>query len=293
MNRMLILLAAVFLVFVGVMSALFVVDEREKVLVLQFGRVVATKEDPGLSFKIPIIQNVVRYDDRILSRDIDPLEVTPLDDRRLVVDAFARYRIIDVNKFREVTGASGDTAISIAGTRLDRILSSQTREVLGSVSSNDILSSDRFALMLRIRNGAIAEAEKMGIEVVDVRLKRTDLPRQNLDATFARMRAEREREAADEIARGNEAAQRVRAQADREQVVIVSEAKRESEIIRGEADAERNAIFASAFGEDPEFFEFYRSLNAYAKSIRGSNSTMVMSPNSEFFNYFKSDLGAE
>ena len=293
MNRMLILLAAVFLVFIGVMSALFVVDEREKVLVLQFGRVVATKEDPGLSFKIPIIQNVVRYDDRILSRDIDPLEVTPLDDRRLVVDAFARYRIIDVNKFREVTGASGDTAISIAGTRLDRILSSQTREVLGSVSSNDILSSDRFAQMLRIRNGAIAEAEKMGIEVVDVRLKRTDLPRQNLDATFARMRAEREREAADEIARGNEAAQRVRAQADREQVVIVSEAKRESEIIRGEADAERNAIFASAFGEDPEFFEFYRSLNAYAKSIRGSNSTMVMSPNSEFFNYFKSDLGAE
>ncbi len=293
MNRMLILLAAVFLVFIGVMSALFVVDEREKVLVLQFGRVVATKEDPGLSFKIPIIQNVVRYDDRILSRDIDPLEVTPLDDRRLVVDAFARYRIIDVNKFREVTGASGDTAISIAGTRLERILSSQTREVLGSVSSNDILSSDRFALMLRIRNGAIAEAEKMGIEVVDVRLKRTDLPRQNLDATFARMRAEREREAADEIARGNEAAQRVRAQADREQVVIVSEAKRESEIIRGEADAERNAIFASAFGEDPEFFEFYRSLNAYAKSIRGSNSTMVMSPNSEFFNYFKSDLGAK
>ena len=293
MNRMLILLAAVFLVFIGVMSALFVVDEREKVLVLQFGRVVATKEDPGLSFKIPIIQNVVRYDDRILSRDIDPLEVTPLDDRRLVVDAFARYRIIDVNKFREVTGASGDTAISIAGTRLDRILSSQTREVLGSVSSNDILSSDRFALMLRIRNGAIAEAEKMGIEVVDVRLKRTDLPRQNLDATFARMRAEREREAADEIARGNEAAQRVRAQADREQVVIVSEAKRESEIIRGEADAERNAIFASAFGEDPEFFEFYRSLNAYAKSIRGSNSTMVMSPNSEFFNYFISDLGAK
>ena len=293
MNRTLVLLAAVFLVFIGVMSALFVVDEREKVLVLQFGRVVATKEDPGLSFKIPIIQNVVRYDDRILSRDIDPLEVTPLDDRRLVVDAFARYRIIDVNKFREVTGASGDTAISIAGTRLDRILSSQTREVLGSVSSNDILSSDRFALMLRIRNGAIAEAEKMGIEVVDVRLKRTDLPRQNLDATFARMRAEREREAADEIARGNEAAQRVRAQADREQVVIVSEAKRESEIIRGEADAERNAIFASAFGEDPEFFEFYRSLNAYAKSIRGSNSTMVMSPNSEFFNYFKSDLGAK
>lgn len=293
MNRMVILLGAVFLIFIGAMSSIYVVDEREKVLVLQFGRVVATKEDPGLSFKIPIIQNVVRYDDRILSRDIDPLEVTPLDDRRLVVDAFARYRIIDVNKFREVTGASGDTAISIAGARLDRILSSQTREILGSVSSNNILSQDRFALMLRIRNGAILEAKKMGIEVVDVRLKRTDLPRQNLEATFARMRAERDREAADEIARGNEAAQRVRAQSDREQVVIVSEAKRESEIIRGEADAKRNSIFAAAFGEDPEFFEFYRSLNAYEKAITGSNSTMVMSPTSEFFNYFKSDLGAK
>jgi membrane protease subunit HflC len=293
MNKMVILLGAVFLIFIGAMSSIYVVDEREKVLVLQFGRVVATKEDPGLSFKIPIIQNVVRYDDRILSRDIDPLEVTPLDDRRLVVDAFARYRIIDVNKFREVTGASGDTAISIAGARLDRILSSQTREILGSVSSNNILSQDRFALMLRIRNGAILEAKKMGIEVVDVRLKRTDLPRQNLEATFARMRAERDREAADEIARGNEAAQRVRAQSDREQVVIVSEAKRESEIIRGEADAKRNSIFAAAFGEDPEFFEFYRSLNAYEKAITGSNSTMVMSPTSEFFNYFKSDLGAK
>ena len=293
MNRMVILLGGVFLIFIGVMSSIYVVDEREKVLVLQFGRVVATKEDPGLSFKIPIIQNVVRYDDRILSRDIDPLEVTPLDDRRLVVDAFARYRIIDVNKFREVTGASGDTAISIAGARLDRILSSQTREILGSVSSNNILSQDRFALMLRIRNGAILEAKKMGIEVVDVRLKRTDLPRQNLEATFARMRAERDREAADEIARGNEAAQRVRAQSDREQVVIVSEAKRESEIIRGEADAKRNSIFAAAFGEDPEFFEFYRSLNAYEKAITGSNSTMVMSPTSEFFNYFKSEIGAK
>lgn len=293
MNRMVILLAAVFLIFIGAMSSIYVVDEREKVLVLQFGRVVATKEDPGLSFKIPVIQNVVRYDDRILSRDIDPLEVTPLDDRRLVVDAFARYRIIDVNKFREVTGASGDTAISIAGARLDRILSSQTREILGSVSSNNILSQDRFALMLRIRNGAILEAKKMGIEVVDVRLKRTDLPRQNLEATFARMRAERDREAADEIARGNEAAQRVRAQSDREQVVIVSEAKRESEIIRGEADAKRNSIFAAAFGEDPEFFEFYRSLNAYEKAITGSNSTMVMSPTSEFFNYFKSEIGAK
>ena len=293
MRFMNLLIGAAVVLVTLVYSIIYIVDEREKVLVLQFGRVVATKEDPGLAFKLPFIQSVVRYDDRILSRDIDPLEVTPLDDRRLVVDAFARYRIIDVNKFREVTGASGDAAISVAGDRLDRILSSQTREILGSVASNDILSSDRAALMLRIRSGAINEALKMGIEVIDVRLKRTDLPRQNLDATFARMRAEREREAADEIARGNEEAQKVRASADRTQVEIVSEAKRESEIIRGLADAKRNAIFADAFGADPEFFEFYRSLSAYRNSLKGQNSTMVMSPTSEFFNYLKSDDGLE
>ena len=272
------------------MSTVFIVDERNKALVLQFGRVVAVKEDPGLAFKIPFIQEVVFYDDRILSRDVDPLEVTPLDDRRLVVDAFTRYRITDVNQFREAVGTGG---VQVAESRLDSILKSEMREVLGSVSSNDILSSDRAVLMSRIRNAAIEKALPLGIEVVDVRLKRTDLPRANLDATFARMRAEREREAADEIARGNEAAQRVRALADRTQVEIVSEAKREPEIIRGLADAERNAIFASAFGADPEFFEFYRSLAAYRMALKGQNSTMVMSPDSEFFNYLKSDVIAK
>ena len=272
------------------MSTVFIVDERNKALVLQFGRVVAVKEDPGLAFKIPFIQEVVFYDDRILSRDVDPLEVTPLDDRRLVVDAFTRYRITDVNQFREAVGTGG---VQVAESRLDSILKSEMREVLGSGSSNDILSSDRAVLMSRIRNAAIEKALPLGIEVVDVRLKRTDLPRANLDATFARMRAEREREAADEIARGNEAAQRVRALADRTQVEIVSEAKRESEIIRGLADAERNAIFASAFGADPEFFEFYRSLAAYRTALKGQNSTMVMSPDSEFFNYLKSDVIAK
>ncbi|MBT4568546.1 MAG: protease modulator HflC [Marinovum sp.] len=290
MRRIGFLIPALVILIIGLMSALFIVDERNKALVLQFGRVVSIKEDPGLAFKIPFIQEVVFYDDRILSRDVDPLEVTPLDDRRLVVDAFARYRIFDINKFREAVGTGG---IQIAETRLDGILINELREVLGSVSSNDILSSDRAALMLRIRNGAIEKARAIGLEVVDVRLKRTDLPRANLDATFARMRAEREREAADEIARGNEAAQRVRATADRTQVEIVSEAKRESEIARGQADAERNNIFAEAFGADPEFFEFYRSLAAYRSALRGQGTSMVMSPDSEFFNYLKSDSGGK
>ena len=288
MRRTTLLLPIVVVVLLVVSSALFIVDEREKALVLQFGQIVDVKENPGLAFKMPFIQEVVRYDDRILSRDIDPLEVTPLDDRRLVVDAFARYRIVDVEQFRQAVGPGG---IATAENRLDSILRAETREVLGSVSSNDILSSDRAALMLRIRNAAIVEARALGIEVIDVRLKRTDLPTENLDATFQRMRAEREREATDERARGNEAAQRVRAQADRTVVELVSDAERQAEIIRGEADARRNAIFAEAFGADPEFFEFYRSLTAYERALKGSNSTMVMSPDSEFFNYLRSDQG--
>ena len=290
MRRISYLIPALVVILVLALSSVFIVDERNKALVLQFGRVVAIKEEPGLSFKVPFIQNVVYYEDRILSSVIDPLEVTPLDDRRLVVDAFTRYRISDVNQFREAVGTGGELA---AEGRLDGILRNELREVLGSVSSNDILSSDRALLMERILSGAIVKGRAIGIEVIDVRLKRTDLPRANLEATFARMRAEREREAADEIARGNEAAQRVRALADRTEVEIVSDARRDAEIIRGEADAERNAIFANAFGEDPEFFEFYRSLTAYKNALQGKNSTMVISPDSEFFDYLKSDIGLQ
>ncbi len=288
MRKSTLFLPVVVIALVAVLSSVFIVDERERALVLQFGRVVSVKEDPGLAFKIPLIQEVVRYDDRILSREVGPLEITPLDDRRLVVDAFARYRIVDVRQFRQAVGVGG---IATAESRLDSILRAQTREVLGSVSSDDILSSDRAALMLRIRNGAISRTRSLGLEIVDVRLKRTDLPQANLQATFARMRAEREREAADEIARGEEAAQRVRALADRTQVEIVSQAQKEAEIVRGEADAQRNAIFAEAYGRDAEFFEFYRTLTAYGRALKEGKSSMVMSPDSEFFNYLKSSEG--
>jgi membrane protease subunit HflC len=281
----------IIVVVIGVLlSSIFIVDERQKALVLQFGRVMAVKEEPGLAFKIPLIQEVVRYDDRILSLDTPPTEVTPSDDRRLVVDAFARYRISDVEQFRQAVGVGGERT---AEDRLEGILNAQIRAVLGSegVTSNTILSADRATLMSRITQQARARALPLGIEVVDVRLKQTNLPSQNLDATFARMRAEREREAADEIARGEEAAQRVRAQADRTVVELTSEASREAEIVRGEADAERNRIFAEAFGQDEEFFEFYRSLTAYTRSLQGANSTLVITPDSEFFNYLDSATG--
>lgn len=271
----------------AVLSSLFIVDEREKALVLQFGQVKQVKEEPGLGFKIPLIQEVVRYDDRILGLPTQPLEVTPLDDRRLVVDAFARWRIADLVAFREAVGAGG---VESAQTRLDRILNAAIREVLGSVPSGRVLSEDRTALMNQIRDRARAESVALGIQVIDVRLTRTDLPEQNLAATFARMRAEREREAADEIARGGEAAQRVRATADRTVVELTSDARRMAEVTRGEADAERNAIYAEAFGRDPEFFAFTRSLTSYERALQNGNSSIVMQPDSEFFNYLRSDL---
>ncbi len=285
MPRQTIIIGALALVTVAVISSIFIVDEREKALVLQFGQVRSVKEDPGLAFKIPLIQEVVRYDDRILSLETQSLEVTPLDDRRLVVDAFARYRINDVVRFREAVGVGG---VRSAESRLERILNAATREVLGSVASNTILSADRAALMEQIRDTAKVEAENLGVAIIDVRLKRTDLPTQNLEATFARMRAEREREAADEIARGEEAAQKIRALADRTQVEIVSEAQKEAEIARGEADARRNAIFAESFGQDPDFFEFYRSMRAYEEAFDSENTSLVITPEGDFFEYLKS-----
>jgi modulator of FtsH protease HflC len=287
MRRITYLIPAVVLLVALGLSSIFVVDERQRALVLQFGQIRQVIETPGLNFKIPFIQEVVYYDARILALDTDTIEVTPSDDRRLVVDAFARYRIADVVRFRQAVGVGG---LRAAEDRLSSILNAQIRQTLGAdqVTSDTILSPSRTILAERIRDGARASALSLGIDILDVRLKQTNLPVQNLEATYARMRAEREREAADEIARGEEAAQRVRAQADRTVVELVSDARRESEIARGEADAERNAIFAAAFGQDPDFFEFYRSMTAYERALMGQNSTMVISPNSEFFDFLGS-----
>ncbi|MFN3606777.1 MAG: protease modulator HflC, partial [Cypionkella sp.] len=210
--RSAILLPIAGLLLALITSSLFIVDERQRVLVLQFGQVKQVVEQPGLGFKLPFIQEVIRYEDRILGLPTRPLEVTPLDDRRLVVDAFARWRIVDLEVFRRAVGAGGEQA---ARVNLDQIINSEIRTVLGSVPSQTVLSEDRTRLMNQIRDNARAKALALGIDVIDVRLTRTDLPQQNLEATFARMRAERQREATDEIARGNEAAQGVRATADR------------------------------------------------------------------------------
>ncbi|MGJ8617495.1 MAG: protease modulator HflC [Sulfitobacter sp.] len=276
---------------VAVMSSLFVVDEREKILVLRFGQIKQVRIEPGIGFKIPLLDEIVRYEDRILTLETPVIEVTPADDRRLEIDAFVLYRIADIEQYRQAIGAGGERQ---AENDLSGIMESQIRAVLGSqgVTSNTILSPERSALMDQIRVRADARATVLGLKVVDVRLRQTNLPEQNFDATLKRMIAERDREATDERARGQEAAQRVIALADRTYEEILSEARRDARIIEGEADAERNKIFAQAYGKDQEFFEFYRSLTAYEQALKSSNSTMVMSPDSEFFNYLRSDQGS-
>ncbi len=284
--RMVYILPAAVIIAASALSSVFIVDEREKVMVLQFGQITQVIDEPGLNFKVPFIQDVLRYDDRILGLPTEPLEVTPLDDRRLVVDAFARWRIADVSTFRRAVGSGG---IEAARANLGRIVNAEIREVLGSVPSQAVLSADRGTLMTRIRDSARAKAASLGIDVIDVRLTRTDLPKQNLDATFRRMQAERQREAADEVARGNEAAQRIKAEADRSAIEITSEAQREAEKVRGEADAKRIAIYAAAYGKDPEFFAFMRSLTAYQVALPGENTSIVLSPDSDFFRYFNAE----
>ena len=290
MRRLGYLLPAIVVLLVVALSSIFVVDEREKALVLRFGQIKQVVTEPGIGFKLPLLDEVQRYEDRILSLETELIEVTPADDRRLVIDAFVLYRIADIEQYRQAIGVGGERQ---AINDLSGIMESQIRQVLGSqgVTSNTILSPERTVLMDRIRDQSDARANALGLEVVDVRLRQTNLPEQNFDATLQRMIAERDREATDERARGQEAAQRVRALADRTYEEILSEARRDARIIEGEADAERNRIFADAYGKDQEFFEFYRSLAAYEEALRGRNSTMVMSPDSEFFNYLRSDQG--
>lgn len=269
------------------LSSVFIVDQRDKALVLQFGQIKQVIEEPGLNFKIPFIQEVLFYDARILGVTTEPAEFTLGDSKRLVVDAFARWRITDLPTFRRAVGAGG---IEAARENLSKIINPEIRDVLGEVRLETVLSEDRLGLMTKIRDNARIKAASLGIDVIDVRLTRTDLPQQNLEATFARMQAERQREATDEVARGNEAAQTIRAEANRKAIETKSEANKQADIIRGQADAKRIAIYAAAYGRDPEFFAFTRSLTAYATALAGTTTTMVLSPTNDFFRYFNESI---
>jgi membrane protease subunit HflC len=267
-------------------SALFVVDQRYQALVLQFGEPVRVVKDPGLQIKLPFVQNVVYMDKRLLGLDAPTEEVLAADQKRLVVNAFARYRIVDPLRFYQAVGTD-----AVARSRLGTVVNSSIRRVLGSAPLASMLTADRSQLMRQISDLVNHEASEMGIEMIDVRIKRADLPEATSVAIYRRMQAEREREAKEIRAQGFETSQRIKSRADRERTVLIAEAKRDAEILRGQGDAQSIAIFADAFGRDIDFFSFYRSMQAYREALGGNNTTFVMSPDSEFFRYLESVAG--
>ena len=276
-----ILIPLIIVIAATIFFSIFIVKEVNQAIVLQFGDPKRILLKPGLNFKIPFIQNVVFLDKRILNLDTPPEEVIASDQKRLIVDAFARFQIVDPLKFYISVGNE-----RVARSRLSTIINSRIRNVLGQQELQTLLSQDRTKQMALIQEGVNNEAENFGIKIVDVRIKRADLPQANSDAIFRRMQTEREREAKEFRAKGAEMAVTITSTADKEVTVILAEAQKQSEIMKGEGDGQRNNIFADAFGQDPEFFAFYRSMQAYGKAFNAGETSMILSPDSEFFKFF-------
>ena len=275
------IIPGIVLIAVVVFQSLFIVQEISQAIVLQFGDPKKIVTKAGLNFKLPFIQNVVYLDKRILNLDNDPEEVIAADQKRLIVDAFARFKIVDPLKFYISVGNE-----RVARSRLSTIINSRIRNVLGQEELQTLLSKDRSKQMALIKEGVNNEAQNFGINIVDVRIKRADLPQANSDAIYRRMQTEREREAKEFRAEGAEMAVTITSTADKEVTVILAEAQKESEIMKGEGDGARNKIFADAFGQDPEFFAFYRAMQAYEKALIGGETSLILSPDSEFFKFF-------
>ena len=271
------------IIAIGVLAFLsvIIVKEVNQAIILQFGDPKRIITKPGLNFKIPFIQNVVYLDKRILNLDTPPEEVIASDQKRLIVDAFARFKIVDPLQFYISVGDE-----RVARSRLSTIINSRIRSVLGTQRLQTLLSEDRTKQMSLIQDGVNREAEKFGIKIIDVRIKRADLPQANSDAIFARMQTERNREAKEFRAKGAEMAVTITSTADKEVTVILADAQKKSEIMKGEGDGQRNKIFADAFGRDPEFFAFYRAMQAYERALIGGETSLILSPDSEFFKFF-------
>ena len=276
-----IILPIIAVIGVLVFFSVFIIKEVNQAIVLQFGDPKRIIVEPGLNFKIPFIQNVVYLDKRILNLDTPPEEVIASDQKRLIVDAFARFKIVDPLKFYISVGNE-----RVARSRLSTIINSRIRNVLGQQELQTLLSKDRTKQMTLIQEGVNTEAKNFGIEIVDVRIKRADLPQANSDAIYRRMQTEREREAKEFRARGAEMAVTITSTADKEVTVILADAQKKSEIMKGEGDGERNKIFADAFGRDAEFFAFYRAMQAYETALIGGETSLILSPDSEFFKFF-------
>ena len=281
------------LIIVGLIAivgyfTLFTVLEIKNAIVLQFGDPKRVITSPGLNFKIPFIQNVVFVDNRILDIDAPAAEVIAADQKRLIVDAYVKFKIVDVLEFYKAFGNE-----NVARSRISAVVNSRIRGVLGEEPLAAVLSDDRSKLMRQITSLVEAEVDNFGIKIVDVRIKRADLPEANSLAIFRRMQTEREREAKEFRAQGAEIAQRIRSTADKEVTIIKAQAEKQSNIVRGEGDGMANKVFAEAFGKDPEFFAFYRAMQAYAEGLKSSDTTMILSPDSEFFKYFGDPSGGE
>ncbi len=275
------ILPVIILIAATLYFSIFIVKEINQAIVLQFGDPKRILMKPGLNFKIPFIQNVVFLDKRILNLDAPPAEVIASDQKRLIVDAFARFKIVDPLKFYISVGNE-----RVARSRLSTIINSRIRSVLGTQRLQTLLSEERTKQMALIQDGVNTEAAKFGIQIVDVRIKRADLPPANSDAIYRRMQTEREREAKEFRAKGAEMAITITSTADKEVTVILADAEKQSQILKGEGDGQRNKIFADAFGQDPEFFAFYRAMQAYETALIGGETSLILSPDSEFFKFF-------
>jgi modulator of FtsH protease HflC len=282
-GALLVLVVAVLIVAYG---SLFTINQTQQGLVVRLGKVVDTPTEPGLHTKWPFVDSVIYIDKRILDLENSSQEIIAADQKRLVVDAFARYRILDPLKFYQTVGS-----IEAANSRLSTLLNADLRRVLGEATLTHIVRDEREALMARVRDQLDQQAREFGISVVDVRIRRADLPEQNSQFVYTRMQTERQREAAEFRGQGSQRAQEIRARADRDVTVLLAEAASKAEQTRGEGDAERNRIFADAFSKDPEFFAFYRSMQAYEAGLKHADTRMVLKPDSDFFRYFSDPSG--
>ena len=288
-SRPVLVALAIVLIVAGLLvhGAFFIVDQTEVALVLQFGKPVRMVSQPGLEFKIPFVQNVVYFDRRLLDVEPPPEEVIASDQKRLVVDTYTRYRIVNPLLFYQTVGNEEGVR-----ARLSTMVSSSLRQVVGKVPLSALLSNQRADIMHMIRDDVRSAAKSFGIDVIDTRIRRADLPTQNSEAIYARMNSERQQQAALYRGEGAQAAQTVRAGADRDVTVILANAQRDAQELRGEGDAAATAIYAKAYGQDKEFYAFYRSLEAYRTALAGHNTTFVLNPDSSFFRFFNNPAGA-
>jgi len=276
-----ILIPVIIIIGFTLYSTFFIIKETHQAIVLQFGSPKKIYKDAGLHYKIPFIQNVQLIDRRVLEIDAPPEEIIASDQKRVIIDAFAKYIITDPLKFAITVGNE-----RVANSRLGTIINARIRGVVGKDPLESLLSSNRNKIMQQITQQVAEEASDFGMKVIDVRIKRADLPVANSEAIFKRMQTERSREAKEFRAEGAELAQEIKAKADKDVAIILAEAKKKSQILRGEGDGQRNKIFADAFGRDPEFFSFYRAMQSYEKSLQSGQTSLVLSPDSDFFKYF-------